>query len=358
MGVTTLTLHPIPAVLSQPMLYVELCRAGVGYLVDFLHITPGCEAVVNFESPSAASQAAQVLQGLSILGSPGLAVGVSKIQGCGANIVHYATQGVETDPKRAQFTQSFEYPVPHMQQRQQAQQMQEIQHGQQMQQMQQMQQLQQLQQMQQMQQMQVPPEMCEDGPRLAPNLTGIPGAFSHALSAVDMNVEGSLQMRSPKTASRFASLGISLELAESDVPEYSATPEFTATPEYDHSVPLPGAHRTSWPPQSRTPPERSPPCSATSGSDPSVTKAMRRAMDMERALHAGFPDMLSSPACVHLPGVASRGSSSDSRDRSGVRSSTPPSSTPVEGSTGASTPPAPPCSPHRGRKGLPPRVPA
>lgn len=224
-----------------------------------------------------------------------------------------------------------------------------MQHGQHMQQMQQMQ------HMQQMQEMQVPPEMCEDGPRIAPNVSGIPGAFPHALSAVDMNVEGSLQMRSPKTASRFASLGISLELAESDVPEYSATPEFTATPEYDHSVPLPGAHRTSWPPQSRTPPERSPPCSATSGSDPSVSKAMRRAMDMERALHTGFPDMLSSPACVHLPGVASRGSSSDSRAR---RSATPPSSTPVEGSTGASTPPAPPCSPHRGRKGMPPRVPA
>ena len=55
---------------AQSPLQVELVRASIGYLVDFLHITPDCEAVVNFESPAAASHAAQILNGMSMLGSP------------------------------------------------------------------------------------------------------------------------------------------------------------------------------------------------------------------------------------------------------------------------------------------------
>merc|ERR1719456_2062153 len=160
------------------MLYVELVRASVGYLVDFLHITPDGEAVVNFESHAAACHAASILHGMSMLGSPGLSVGVSKIQGCGANILHYATHGQETDPKRTPFTQSFQYTCP----------AQEV-------------------------------EVTE-GPRMVPGYT--PAPFPQALSAVDMNVEGSLEMRSPKT-SRFQSLGINLsELDDNDTAPISA----------------------------------------------------------------------------------------------------------------------------------------
>ena len=301
MGVTTLTLHPIPAVLSQPMLYVELVRASIGYLVDFLHITPDCEAVVNFESPAAASHAAQILNGMSMLGSPPLSVGVSKIQGCGANILHYATKG-EHDPKRQPLAQSFQYPVP-----------------------------------------EIPDTTPLDGPRVAPHATAF---VPTALSTVDMNVEGSLPQRSPKDLGRFSSLGISLSEVDADTSSQPLSAEPRRSP----------ITTNSWP-QAVTPPDRTPPRSAP-GPDASVTaqtRAMKRAQDMERALHAGFPDMLSSPACAHLPHavVSSRGSSSDSR---GVRSLTPPlGATPVEGlSPVTSTPSAPPCSPRHGmRIGLP-----
>ena len=33
-AITTLSLSPIPPGFSQPMMYVELCRIGVGYLVE------------------------------------------------------------------------------------------------------------------------------------------------------------------------------------------------------------------------------------------------------------------------------------------------------------------------------------
>jgi len=304
MGVTTLTLHPIPAVLSQPMLYVELVRASIGYLVDFLHITPDCEAVVNFESPAAASHAAQILNGMSMLGSPPLSVGVSKIQGCGANILHYATKG-EHDPKRQPLAQSFQYPVPELPDTGLL--------GQEL-----------------------------DGPRVAPHATPF---VPSALTTVDMNVEGSLPQRSPKDLGRFSSLGISLSEVDADTSSQPLSAEPRRSP----------ITTNSWP-QAVTPPDRTPPRSAP-GPDASVTaktRAMKRAQDMERALHAGFPDMLSSPACCHLPSsVQSRGSSSDSR---GVRSLTPPlGATPVEGlSPVTSTPSAPPCSPRHGmRIGLP-----
>jgi len=306
MGVTTLTLHPIPAaVLSQPMLYVELVRASIGYLVDFLHITPDCEAVVNFESPAAASHAAQILNGMSMLGSPPLSVGVSKIQGCGANILHYATKG-EHDPKRQPLAQSFQYPVPELPDTGLL--------GQEL-----------------------------DGPRVAPHATPF---VPSALTTVDMNVEGSLPQRSPKDLGRFSSLGISLSEVDADTSSQPLSAEPRRSP----------ITTNSWP-QAVTPPDRTPPRSAP-GPDASVTaqtRAMKRAQDMERALHAGFPDMLSSPACAHLPHavVSSRGSSSDSR---GVRSLTPPlGATPVEGlSPVTSTPSAPPCSPRHGmRIGLP-----
>jgi len=305
MGVTTLTLHPIPAVLSQPMLYVELVRASIGYLVDFLHITPDCEAVVNFESPAAASHAAQILNGMSMLGSPPLSVGVSKIQGCGANILHYATKG-EHDPKRQPLAQSFQYPVPELPDTGLL--------GQEL-----------------------------DGPRVAPHATPF---VPSALTTVDMNVEGSLPQRSPKDLGRFSSLGISLSEVDADTSSQPLSAEPRRSP----------ITTNSWP-QAVTPPDRTPPRSAP-GPDASVTaqtRAMKRAQDMERALHAGFPDMLSSPACAHLPHavVSSRGSSSDSR---GVRSLPPPlGATPVEGlSPVTSTPSAPPCSPRHGmRIGLP-----
>jgi len=260
---------------------------------------------VNFESPAAASHAAQILNGMSMLGSPPLSVGVSKIQGCGANILHYATKG-EHDPKRQPLAQSFQYPVPELPDTGLL--------GQEL-----------------------------DGPRVAPHATPF---VPSALTTVDMNVEGSLPQRSPKDLGRFSSLGISLSEVDADTSSQPLSAEPRRSP----------ITTNSWP-QAVTPPDRTPPRSAP-GPDASVTaqtRAMKRAQDMERALHAGFPDMLSSPACAHLPHavVSSRGSSSDSR---GVRSLTPPlGATPVEGlSPVTSTPSAPPCSPRHGmRIGLP-----
>jgi len=303
MGVTTLTLHPIPAVLSQPMLYVELVRASIGYLVDFLHITPDCEAVVNFESPAAASHAAQILNGMSMLGSPPLSVGVSKIQGCGANILHYATKG-EHDPKRQPLAQSFQYPVPELPDTGLL--------GQEL-----------------------------DGPRVAPHATPF---VPSALTTVDMNVEGSLPQRSPKDLGRFSSLGISLSEVDADTSSQPLSAEPRRSP----------ITTNSWP-QAVTPPDRTPPRSAP-GPDASVTaktRAMKRAQDMERALHAGFPDMLSSPACALLPSVPGQSScGSSSGSHGGMRSLTPPlGATPVDALSIASTPSAPPCSPRHGVRG-------
>ena len=64
-AITTLSLSPIPPGFSQPMMYVELCRIGVGYLVDFLHLDHFAhEAIVNLNNPQAAVAAAQVGRGL------------------------------------------------------------------------------------------------------------------------------------------------------------------------------------------------------------------------------------------------------------------------------------------------------
>merc|ERR1719399_1583320 len=102
--ITTLSLSPIPPGFSQPMMYVELCRIGVGYLVDFLHLDHFAhEAIVNLNNPQAAVAAAQVLSGISLGGSAPLMVGIARVQGCGANIVHYATRGIlAEEAKKAQ----------------------------------------------------------------------------------------------------------------------------------------------------------------------------------------------------------------------------------------------------------------
>merc|ERR1719335_2196752 len=103
-AITTLSLSPIPPGFSQPMMYVELCRIGVGYLVDFLHLDHFAhEAIVNLNNPQAAVAAAQVLSGISLGGSAPLMVGIARVQGCGANIVHYATRGIlAEEAKKAQ----------------------------------------------------------------------------------------------------------------------------------------------------------------------------------------------------------------------------------------------------------------
>merc|ERR1719261_1266841 len=103
-AITTLSLSPIPPGFSQPMMYVELCRIGVGYLVDFLHLDHfSHEAIVNLTSPQAAVAAAQVLSGISLGGSAPLMCGIARVQGCGANIVHYATRGIlAEEAKKAQ----------------------------------------------------------------------------------------------------------------------------------------------------------------------------------------------------------------------------------------------------------------
>merc|ERR1719472_647125 len=103
-AITTLSLSPIPPGFSQPMMYVELCRIGVGYLVDFLHLDHFAhEAIVNLTSPQGAVAAAQVLSGTSLGGSAPLMCGIARVQGCGANIVHYATRGIlAEEAKKAQ----------------------------------------------------------------------------------------------------------------------------------------------------------------------------------------------------------------------------------------------------------------
>merc|ERR1719399_1345450 len=63
------------------MMYVELCRIGVGYLVDFLHLDHfSHEAIVNLNNPQAAVAAAQVLSGISLGGSAPLMVGIARVQ--------------------------------------------------------------------------------------------------------------------------------------------------------------------------------------------------------------------------------------------------------------------------------------
>merc|ERR1719335_1124291 len=128
-AITTLSLSPIPPGFSQPMMYVELCRIGVGYLVDFLHLDHFAhEAIVNLTNPQAAVAAAQVLSGISLGGSAPIMVGIARVQGCGANIVHYATRGILAEEakkaskenqkllkpvaSRAGGAKSYEYAIP------------------------------------------------------------------------------------------------------------------------------------------------------------------------------------------------------------------------------------------------------
>jgi len=302
-AITTLALHPIPPGFSQPMMYVELCRIGVAYLVDFLHVdNVSRECIVNLTSPQAAVAASQVLNGLVLPGGVPLMVGIARVQGCGANILHYATRGILAEealqngtappampvpspapaaPVRAhreksqkRTTKSFEYTCP------------------------------------------------------AFEMQPAPQHPSTTASTSDMSEEDEpcekYEDEAPQRAElpqQFASLGISLEAPEGEAPQQAKKKS--------------GAAKA---------PTVTPPRSNNGDSVPQKN----RVADMERALHAGFPSLLSSPACNLLP--SSRGSSSDSRV---PRSATPPLSncssnlalspqtTARRDSAGARTPPAP-----------------
>jgi hypothetical protein len=306
------------------MMYVELCRIGVGYLVDFLHLDHFAhEAIVNLTNPQAAVAAAQVLSGISLGGSAPLMVGIARVQGCGANIVHYATRGIlAEEAKKAQ----------------------------------------------------------KENQKLAKPVRGAPKSFEYTCPAFDMvaqppttasaSTEVSDEDEAPKIcepvaqrvedrAPRFASLGITLEDGASTEPrERSAT---------DSSAPA-QVGSNSWSVPTHTPPRTS---AQPSKDEPQVSQRRAVNADMERALHAGFPSLLSSPACNLMP--SSRGSSSDSRL---PRSATPPLSGPQSqcgtspqcdsnaqdsnandaGSGGTATPPAPSVAVSKtARSGLPPR---
>merc|ERR1719161_2509210 len=268
-AITTLSLSPIPPGFSQPMMYVELCRIGVGYLVDFLHLDHFAhEAIVNLTSPQAAVAAAQVLSGTSLGGSAPLMCGIARVQGCGANIVHYATRGILAEEakkaqkesqkllkpvsSRAGGVKSFEYTCPAF-------------------------------------------DMTPQAPPTA-------ASASTEVSDEEEKICEPVAKRVEELAPRFASLGITLE---------------DGATEKDSTAPA----QASW----SVAPTRTPPRTTVQPSKDEPQVSQRRAVnaDMERALHAGFPSLLSSPACNLMP--SSRGSSSDSRL---PRSATPPLSGP------------------------------
>merc|ERR1719440_1953345 len=259
------------------MMYVELCRIGVGYLVDFLHLDHFAhEAIVNLTSPQAAVAAAQVLSGVSLGGSAPLMVGIARVQGCGANIVHYATRGIlAEEAKKAQkenqnkllkpvaraAAKSYEYTLPAF-------------------------------------------DMTAQPPTNASVSTEV--SDEDEAQKICEPVAQRVEDRAP----RFASLGITLEDGAS---------EAYAT---DSSAPAQvQTGSNSWPVAvDLTPPRTS---VQPSKDEPQVSQRRAVHADMERALHAGFPSLLSSPACNLMP--SSRGSSSDSRL---PRSATPPLSGP------------------------------
>jgi hypothetical protein len=322
-AITTLSLSPIPPGFSQPMMYVELCRIGVGYLVDFLHLDHFAhEAIVNLTSPQAAVAAAQVLSGISLGGSAPLMVGIARVQGCGANIVHYATRGIlAEEAKKAQkdnqkilkpvarsTVKSYEYTCP------------------------------------------------------AFDMTAQPPTTASASTEVSDEDEAQkicepVAQRVKDVAPHFASLGITLDEGAAAAETLAATD--SAAPAQVRSV-----ASTLTPPRTAVQPGKD---------EPQVSQRRAVHADMERALHAGFPSLLSSPACNLMP--SSRGSSSESRL---PRSATPPLSGPQSqcgtspqcdsnaqdsnahdaGSGGTATPPAPTASvavSKTTRSGLPPR---
>merc|ERR1719161_1407542 len=317
-AITTLSLSPIPPGFSQPMMYVELCRIGVGYLVDFLHLDHFAhEAIVNLNNPQAAVAAAQVLSGTSLGGSAPLMCGIARVQGCGANIVHYTTRGILAEEakkaqkesqkllkpvsSRAGGVKSFEYTCPAF-------------------------------------------DMTPQAPPTA-------ASASTEVSDEEEKICEPVAKRVEELAPRFASLGITLE---------------DGAAEKDSTAPA----QASW----SVAPTRTPPRTTVQPSKDEPQVSQRRAVnaDMERALHAGFPSLLSSPACNLMP--SSRGSSADSRL---PRSATPPLSGPQSaagtspqcdsngaqdssandaGSGGTATPPGPTAAVSKpARTGKPPR---
>jgi hypothetical protein len=88
-GVTTLRLSPLPPC-TQPMLYLELFALGFGQSVDFLHVETDT-ATVNFVSGAAAQRALGVLHGHQLFGMA-IEAHPAPIQGCGPNIVHFASR--------------------------------------------------------------------------------------------------------------------------------------------------------------------------------------------------------------------------------------------------------------------------
>jgi hypothetical protein len=259
------------------MMYVELCRIGVGYLVDFLHLDHFAhEAIVNLNNPQAAVAAAQVLSGISLGGSAPLMVGIARVQGCGANIVHYATRGILAEEakkaqkesqkllkpvaSRAGGVKSFEYTCPAF-------------------------------------------DMTAHPPPTA-------ASASTEVSDEDEKIAEPVAKRGDELAPRFASLGITLDqdgASESYAATESSAPAQVGALSYTVA------------------PTRTPPRTSVQPSKDEKPVPQRRAVnaDMERALHAGFPSLLSSPACNLMP--SSRGSSVDSRL---PRSATPPLSGP------------------------------
>jgi hypothetical protein len=302
------------------MMYVELCRIGVGYLVDFLHLDHFAhEAIVNLTTPQAAVAAAQVLSGISLGGSAPLMCGIARVQGCGANIVHYATRGIlaEEAKKAQKENQKILKPVSR-----------------------------------------VPVKSYEYTCPAFDMTAQAPTTASASAEVSDEDEAQKICEPVAQRAERFASLGITLE--EGAAEPYAATD--AAAPAQVGSAPWPVAGATLTPPRT----------SAQPGKDePRASQRQAVHADMERALHAGFPSLLSSPACNLMP--SSRGSSSDSRL---PRSATPPLSGPQSqcgtspqcdsnaqdsnahdaGSGGTATPPAPQVAVSKtARSGLPPR---
>jgi hypothetical protein len=253
-------------------------------------------------------------------------VGIARVQGCGANIVHYATRGILAEEakkaqkenqnllkpvaSRAGGPKSFEYTCPAF-------------------------------------------DMTAQPPTTA--------SASTEVSDEDEKICEPVAQRVEERAPRFASLGITLEDGAAENYKAAAT-DSTVSAQV-------GA--ASW----SVAPTRTPPRTTVQPSKDKAQNVERRAVhaDMERALHAGFPSLLSSPACNLMP--SSRGSSSDSRL---PRSATPPLSGPQSqcgtspqcdsnaqdsnandaGSGGTATPPAPAAGvgvSKTTRSGLPPR---
>lgn len=86
-GTTTLTLRVLSC--PQPVLYMDLCARGFGSHIDFVHVDHS-SGTVNFTTTDAATRAAMALEG-SIVGGSRVRVSAAPIQGCGANIVYFAT---------------------------------------------------------------------------------------------------------------------------------------------------------------------------------------------------------------------------------------------------------------------------